>query len=333
MAATALASDGKVLVAGGSTNNGTVTIERFTANGAKDNTWGSSGRVTINLGGAYARPTGMVAVGTTHVLVIAENPSGNRNVFTVAKVGTSGLDTTFGTSGIARVAFPSNRAATAYDLAVLPTGKILLAGKSQGSNVASADTSFARLNANGSIDSTFGSGGQITHSIATGNAEDYATALAPLADGRFLATGPAAGVGMVSRFAASGALDATFGTGGKVVGGLTAAGSTFGARRRHGRRGRPRAAHRDADSERHLELGHPAAEGERLSDRPRRHLRHRRPGRPHGLCQHRRRRSDRLHPRRRPHPRPRRLREHRADVADQAPRRRPVAARRSARSR
>ena len=68
-AATALAPDGKILVAGGSNSNGKMTIERFTANGARDMTWGTSGKVTIDLGGKYARPTGIAPAGAGAVTV------------------------------------------------------------------------------------------------------------------------------------------------------------------------------------------------------------------------------------------------------------------------
>ncbi len=227
-AATALAPDGKILVAGGSNSDGKVTVERFSANGVKDNSWGSSGKVTVNLGGSYARPTGIVPVGTSSVLVSAESVASGRQVFTVAKIGTLGLDATFGSLGIGRAAF-SGKDAIAHDLALLPgTNKVLLAGSVRPSaSSTSSDTGLARLNANGSLDTTFGTGGRATHNITGNSNEDYAAALAPLADGGFLVTGPAQSVGMVARFAANGSLDPTFGTGGKVLGGLIYSGYGF----------------------------------------------------------------------------------------------------------
>ena len=66
-------------------------------------------------------------MGTTHVLVTAESTSGGRQVFTVAKATSSGLDSTFGTGGIARANF-AGQGLDRADLALLPGGKILLAG-------------------------------------------------------------------------------------------------------------------------------------------------------------------------------------------------------------
>ena len=224
-AATALAPDGKILVAGGSNSNGKMTIERFTANGARDMTWGTSGKVTIDLGGKYARPTGIAPAGAGAVYVIAQATSSNREVFTLAKATTAGLDRTFGSSGIARATF-AGKQAVANDLAVLPGGKILLAGSVRPTTTSpSSDTGLARFTSAGALDPTFGTGGMATHNLHAN--EDFAAAIATLADGRFLVTGPANGVGMVARFTAAGALDPGFGTAGKVVGGLMQAGFGF----------------------------------------------------------------------------------------------------------
>ena len=224
-AATALAPDGKILVAGGSNSNGKMTIERFTANGARDTTWGTSGKVTIDLGGKYARPTGIAPAGAGAVYVIAQATSSNREVFTLAKATTTGLDRTFGSSGIARATF-AGKQAVANDLAVLPGGQILLAGSVRPTTTSpSSDTGLARFTSAGALDPAFGTGGMATHNLHAN--EDFAAAIATLADGRFLVTGPANGVGMVARFTAAGALDPGFGTGGKVVGGLMQAGFGF----------------------------------------------------------------------------------------------------------
>ena len=224
-AATALAPDGKILVAGGSNSNGKMTIERFTANGARDMTWGTSGKVTIDLGGKYARPTGIAPAGAGAVYVIAQATSSNREVFTLAKATTTGLDRTFGSSGIARATF-AGKQAVANDLAVLPGGQILLAGSVRPTTTSpSSDTGLARFTSAGALDPAFGTGGMATHNLHAN--EDFAAAIATLADGRFLVTGPANGVGMVARFTAAGALDPGFGTAGKVVGGLMQAGFGF----------------------------------------------------------------------------------------------------------
>ena len=157
--------------------------------------------------------------------MIAQATSSNREVFTLAKATATGLDRTFGSSGIARATF-AGKQAIANDLAVLPGGQILLAGSVRPTTTSpSSDTGLARFTSAGALDPAFGTGGMATHNLHAN--EDFAAAIATLADGRFLVTGPANGVGMVARFTAAGALDPGFGTAGKVVGGLMQAGFGF----------------------------------------------------------------------------------------------------------
>ena len=226
MAATALAPGGDILVAGGSNSNGRITVERFKADGARDTTWGSSGRVTANLGGSYARPTA-IAVGQEDgaVFVAAENAASGKPVFTVAKVNASGLVASFGTNGIARPAL-AGKAATALDLAMLGSGKLLLAGSVQpNGNAAGLNTGLARLHPNGTPDNAFGSKGVVSHDLAGNTEDDFAAALA--AGESYLVAGPAGGGGMVARLNPDGSLDGGFGSGGSVLGGLAVPGASF----------------------------------------------------------------------------------------------------------
>ena len=55
-AATALTADGRVVVAGAGEKAGRVVLERYTAAGAADLTFGSKGRMQLDLAGTYARP-------------------------------------------------------------------------------------------------------------------------------------------------------------------------------------------------------------------------------------------------------------------------------------
>ena len=225
-AATALAPDGKVVVAAGGHPDGRITVERFTPDGARDSSWGSSGKVSVNVGD-WARVTGVAAADANSAFVTARSSSGGRLVLTVIKVTPSGVDSSFGTQGVARIAVPG-KDVTAHDLAVLASGKVLLAGEARPSTISgTADTLLARLEPTGTPDPAFGSGGIAIHNLSGGTGNDYAAALAPLADGGLVTAGPATGVGAVARFTSAGALDPGFGDGGKVVGGLMPAGSGY----------------------------------------------------------------------------------------------------------
>ncbi len=225
-AAVAMASDGKVLVAGASSSNKFV-VERFNQNGTRDTAWGSNGAVTVTVpDSSYARPTALTATANGAIVSVDATASG-RQVFTVVKVGPLGADPGFGSAGVARSVF-TNQQAVANDVAILPDGKVLLSGSVRPSSSSStADTALARFTEAGAADSSFGTGGRITHNISGGTGEDYAAAVAPLADGRAVLTGPSTTNGMVARIKADGTLDSSFGQGGKVVGGLMYFGFPF----------------------------------------------------------------------------------------------------------
>lgn len=118
------------------------------------------------------------------------------------------LDPSFGNGGEAEAAISS--AAIAEDLAVQPDGKIVVAGSSN------YGLALARFNADGSLDSGFGSGGTVG-----GPTGPYgvAFAVAIQADGKILAGGWSAdGTMAVVRFTANGSVDESFGVGGVAAG-------------------------------------------------------------------------------------------------------------------
>jgi uncharacterized delta-60 repeat protein len=112
-------------------------------------------------------------------------------------------------------------------LAVQPDGKYLVAG-STWSNVPIAtyidtyDFALARFNANGTLDSGFGTGGKVTIDFSSGYDECHAMVLQP--DGKILLAGnasppvggPIRAFGVV-RLNSNGTLDSSFGTGGKTL--------------------------------------------------------------------------------------------------------------------
>lgn len=134
------------------------------------------------------------------------------------------LDPNFGNGG--KIILDLGATMDSIGAAVLqPDGKIIIAGGTFPSN---STTSFAdfvvvRLNADGSLDGTFGSGGFVTTDFTGG--QDRATSVALLPDGKIIAAGYAetplvlnsrrTAYAMV-RYNPNGSLDASFGTGGKV---------------------------------------------------------------------------------------------------------------------
>lgn len=102
-------------------------------------------------------------------------------------------------------------------------GKILAVGDAN--NGTNNDFALVRLNPDGSLDSTFGTGGQVTTDTSAG-INSHANALALQADGKILVAGiDGTGRPIVIRYNSDGTLDSSFGSGGiaivNVAGGLT----------------------------------------------------------------------------------------------------------------
>src|SRR5262249_24196461 len=126
------------------------------------------------------------------------------------------LDTSFGVGGKAINVAPGMRFLNGAMLS-LPDGKILTAGS--GFNGVALSFEVVRLNADGSLDTTFGSGGTVFTNFG-GNGDPYA--IARQSDGKIVVAGyhadatTGAHTLALARYTADGVLDPTFGTGGIV---------------------------------------------------------------------------------------------------------------------
>jgi len=203
-----LQPDGKLVAAGSTYNQATnydFALVRYNSDGSLDATFGSNGKVTTSIAGgadeAFAlvlQPDGkLVAAGYA-------NQGATSNDFALARYSASGaLDPTFGNGGI--VTTPVIRGSDQiYALGLQPDGKLVAAGTG----------GVARYLAGGGLDDTFGNGGLVAAPINT-----LARALVLQPDGKLVMAGlyydPVAGANFrVVRYAANGALDDTFGSGG-----------------------------------------------------------------------------------------------------------------------
>jgi uncharacterized delta-60 repeat protein len=125
------------------------------------------------------------------------------------------LDPAFGAGGVVTFQFNGLRS-KGEAIAIQPDGKILISGGIQ----SNANFGVARLNPDGSLDATFGTGGRVSTSFSAFT--DYAKAIALQADGKIVVGGytQAAVFTLQSNFAIcryqpDGTLDADFGVGGK----------------------------------------------------------------------------------------------------------------------
>lgn len=128
------------------------------------------------------------------------------------------LDSSFGTGGIVTTNFTANQD-TGTDVALQSDGKIVVVGYSlSGSDLSTADFALARYNADGTLDSTFGTNGKVTTDFNGG--QDVALDVAVQADGRIVTAGRSENGSetdfALARYNTDGSLDSTFGADGKV---------------------------------------------------------------------------------------------------------------------
>ncbi len=221
--AAALQPDGKIVAAGSASGpTSEFALARYNADGSPDTSFSGDGKLTTDIFGgqdyAYAvavQADGkIVAVGAANI-----NAASFFSSFALVRYNANGsLDTTFGSGGKVGTDFGgATSAATA--VALQPDGKIVVAGSASEDGVINR-FALARYNVNGSLDTSFGSGGKV--STAFFGFDDSASALALQDDGKILALGQAYPGGANNQFAlarynADGSLDASFGTDGKVT--------------------------------------------------------------------------------------------------------------------
>ena len=98
-----------------------------------------------------------------------------------------------------------------WPVSLQPDGKLLVAGNAEGPS--NSDFLVLRLNTDGSLDQTFGDNGIARNSIG---GFDVANAMVLQPDGRMVLAGQSDSDFALARYAANGALDLSFGTGGVV---------------------------------------------------------------------------------------------------------------------
>ncbi|MCF7734399.1 MAG: choice-of-anchor D domain-containing protein, partial [Akkermansiaceae bacterium] len=209
-------ADGRILVAG-YTQVGTpedFALARYRSDGTLDPTFGTGGKVTTAVGTFKDFARCMALQSDGRILVAGEVSNGSASDFGIVRYLANGtLDPSFGTGGIASVSIAAGNDFP-KGLFARSDGKIVVAG------AASTDFGVARLNTDGTLDTSFGTAGTVMTDFGTGTT-DYAETALMQSDGRIIVAGRVSTAthgydfGLV-RYQADGALDASFGTGGKV---------------------------------------------------------------------------------------------------------------------
>jgi uncharacterized delta-60 repeat protein len=193
-------------------------LVRLILAGELDGSFGVGGKVTTQFAGS-ASEAFAIATQADGKLVLAGYSLGNSDMdFALVRYNGDGSpDTSFGVGGkvITNIGSADN---AAFALAIQPAdGKMIAAGNSF--NGTNDDFALARYNSDGTLDATFGANGIVTTNF--NNTFDYIDAVALQADGKIVAAGYTFNNSYfqfaLARYNSNGALDDTFGTGGKVT--------------------------------------------------------------------------------------------------------------------
>jgi uncharacterized delta-60 repeat protein len=229
----AILPDGRILVAGDAEVKGNQVglLQRFTADGAPDPTFGTNGVATHNFGRATKRDSlrsialqadgKIVGVGNINVLeqnwgwgVARFNPNGS-------------VDKSFDKDGWLTTTVVANERAYVAAVAVQSDGRIVAAGDVLMGAPTYSDAAVVRYLPSGALDTSFGGTGKVTVDFSpefggdTQSSDDVSD-VALQADGRVVFVGQCydAGpstVGLIGRLNPDGTLDNTFGGDGRVA--------------------------------------------------------------------------------------------------------------------
>lgn len=222
----ALQSDGKIVVAGTSDDGSfrDFAVVRYNTNGSLDTTFGTGGTVRTDIGSGSGDDAKDVELQDDGKIVVAGNTSaGTSTDFAVVRYNADGtLDGTFGAGGKVTTDFGgTNDQANA--LAIQSDGRIVVVGNAQTGTYPDTTSDFvlARYNADGSLDTTFGTGGRVV--TDSGSDIDQLRGVAVRNGGKIVVAGYSQTGGSyaydfaVAQYNPGGTLDATFGAGGLVT--------------------------------------------------------------------------------------------------------------------
>ncbi len=223
VASVAVQADGRIVLAGFSDDNRggqQAALVRYNADGSLDAGFGTGGKAVTAFASPGGRALSLLVLADGSLLVGGSKNDGTGyrgSDFMVARFTRTGaLDAAFGIGGYVRTRVtPTDDTGTS--LAMQADGKVVLVGTTY--NYQNSDIVVVRYNADGSLDTGFGTGGQVITTF--GGMTNNANSVVIQPDGKILlggstATG-ASGVDFaLVRYNPDGSLDTGFGTGGKV---------------------------------------------------------------------------------------------------------------------
>jgi uncharacterized delta-60 repeat protein len=180
--------------------------------GALDAGFGLGGIVTTTIASGSTVATALAVQPDGKIVAGGETAVGSETQFALARYNLNGtLDTSFGSAGKLTTAVGSG-GSDIRALVLQSDGKIIVAGG------ADSGLALARYNPDGSLDTSFGTGGKVVTAVAvSGGAEAHAIALQT--DGKIVVGGSNGDSSdfVLARYNPNGTLDTSFGTDGIVI--------------------------------------------------------------------------------------------------------------------
>ncbi len=203
----AVQPDGKIVVTGpAGVHRPDFALARYDSGGALDDTFGTGGIVTTNIGPGYDIANGVVIQPDGKIIVVGSSGT-YHPAFAIARYEPDGsLDPSFGMDGVVVTRFGVWGAARA--VALQSNGRPVLVGTN------GAGFAIARYLPDGELDPSFGRDGKVGDSFPLGDAR----AVALQSDGKIVVAGDRDIFRFaIARYTARGRLDATFGGDGRVT--------------------------------------------------------------------------------------------------------------------
>ncbi len=194
------------------------SISALARPGDLDASFGSAGIVISSHGGQSMFDPDVKIQPDGKIVVVGKDFNGTDDDFLVQRfLSTGSPDTTFGTNG-ATVIKLSSRDDNAKEMAFQFDGKIVIAGGA--GQIGSYETSaLVRVSASGFLDTSFGTGGKVLIDFGL---PSHSHSVVVQSDGKIVVAGETytsadGGMFAIARVLASGELDTSFGSGGKVM--------------------------------------------------------------------------------------------------------------------
>ncbi len=174
------------MVAVGSSSGGFGVAARFNADGSTDNSFGTSGKISVQFDGefdaAVIQPDGKIVVAGTYY-----GGDFDPTQFAVFRFNSNGTpDNSFGTNGMVFTIVGEDGLAFAHSMLIQPDGKIVVGGQAQQNG---ENFGIVRYNSNGTLDASFGSNGIVITPVGSGISNAVGNGVTIQPDGKILQSG------------------------------------------------------------------------------------------------------------------------------------------------